>query len=244
MSGLLTQDGVLVPFSDVDFTSMLDLYAEVTDYTGRLKAVPSSVYARYSQTTISLTASEHGWHSLPTTELVEYLAERIKGKAAVEICAGHAALAKALRIPAVDSFAEDTLFWAKAMQDKREQVNAQIKAHLLNGHKPYDYKYTRKQEAVSYVRSKKPDVVIACWATHKYNANDHHRGGFIHGVDENELLKHCGEYIFVGNMAIHGHKPILELPHDIETPPWLYSRSSAAGANFIATWRGQRNEKI
>jgi hypothetical protein len=42
-------------------------------------------------------------HSFPTRELCDFLLARIGGRSAIEIGAGHGALAKALSIPATDN---------------------------------------------------------------------------------------------------------------------------------------------
>ncbi len=56
-------------------------------------------------------------------------------------------------------------------------------------------------------------------------------------MDEAAILRNCEEYIFIGNEQVHRYKPILSLPHEKITPPWLYSRALNGSPDFIAIWR-------
>jgi hypothetical protein len=69
----------------------------------------------------------------------------------------------------------------------------------------------------------RPSVVIACWVTHRFDSSRPEDGGSATGVDEEALITACHEYIFIGNERVHASKPILKVPQEKLTPPWLYS---------------------
>lgn len=89
------------------------------------------------------------------------------------------------------------------------------------------------KEAVEKYR---PSVVIACWVTHRFNPSRPHAGGSAYGVDEEELIAACDEYIFIGNEHVHRHKSTWAIEHEMLTP-WVYSRAVNGTRDFIAMWR-------
>ena len=86
------------------------------------------------------------------------------------------------------------------------------------------------------VKRYRPDVVIGAWVTHRYNPKRHDAGGNEMGIVEEGIIKTCDAYIVIGNEGVHRDKSIWSLPHTIEYPPWLYSRSYNGSRDFIATW--------
>lgn len=70
----------------------------------------------------------------------------------------------------------------------------------------------------------------------KGHLSEHWREGNKWGVDELALIKKIKKYIMVGNLYTHCHKPILELPHEEFSFPWLWSRSSLHDQNRIFVW--------
>lgn len=180
-----------------------------------------------SQTTAEerlLFGVRHGIYSLPTVELLEFLQARIAGRSAIEIGAGHGVLAQALSIPATDN---------------RQQEDPAIRAYYESiGQPTIRYgDHVEKLDAEHALAKYRPQVVIACWVTHRFDEAEPQRGGSITGVDEAAILENCEEYIFIGNEKVHQHKPILSLPHERLTPRWLYSRALNGSPEFIAIWR-------
>lgn len=166
----------------------------------------------------------HGIYSFPTAQLCAFLRARIGARRAIEIGAGHGALARALSIPATDN---------------RQQEDPEVRAYYDSlGQPTIRYgDHVEKLDALEAVARHRPQVVVACWVTHRFDPAHPQRGGSTSGVDEAALIEGCEEYIFIGNEQVHAHKPIWDLPHEKLTPPWLYSRALNGTPDFIAIWR-------
>lgn len=202
--------------------------ADVLDQQGHLKVMPASYYAGTTRGERAAFGVKHAAYCLPTKELIAWLKTRIGGRRAIEIGAGNGVLAHALDIEATDNF----------MQEDPE-----VRAFYAAAGQP-TIKYgtnVTKIDAMSCIETARPEVVVAAWVTQLYDPSRHELGGNMFGVDEREILKHCDEYIFIGNEKVHGGKPIWELPHEIIKPDWLYSRAINGSPEFIAVWRGERS---
>ena len=89
----------------------------------------------------------------------------------------------------------------------------------------------------------KPDVVIGCFITHKYDRNQHWRGGNEAGVDEVDLLDRCAAYVLIGNEETHKYSALWKRPNTLnalEYPHYLFSRATNGRREFIATFRGRK----
>ncbi len=210
----------------IDLSKTRDLAPEVLDEHGRLRILPASYWASTTPDERGLLCHRHGLYGLPTVELVEHLTEVIGGQRAIEIGAGHGALAKALDIPGTDS---------------REQERPEYQLLFgLQGTPPVTYgPDVIEMHASRAVRRYRPQVVIACWVTQNYRQGEPwNHDSKLDGVDEEDILRHCETYILIGNEKIHRGKRIWARPHTIEYPPWLYSRAMNGSRDFIATWQG------
>ena len=207
-----------------DPASIRDISPLLLDNVGQLRVVPASELANTTAQERLLFGVRHGLYSFPTEELCDFLRNRIKGKVAIEVGAGHGTLAKALKIPATDS---------------RVQEEATVKAHYQQiGQPTVPYgEHVEKLDAVSAVQKYKPNVVIGCWVTHVFDERRPDAGGNMFGIDEAKLIASCDEYIVVGNEQVHAHKPIWAIQHEKLRPPWLYSRAVNGSRDFIAIWR-------
>lgn len=201
-----------------------DISGLLLDERRNLRVVPACVLEDTTPQERMLFGVRSGLYSFPTEELCAFLQERIRGRRAIEIGAGHGVLAKALSIPATDN---------------RQQEDSAVKAHYAAiGQPTVPYgDHVEKLDAASAVGKYRPDVVIACWVTHRFDPQRPHAGGNRSGVDEAEIIASCDEYIFIGNEHVHAHKPIWALPHEKSTPPWLYSRAINGSRDFIGIWR-------
>jgi hypothetical protein len=94
-------------------------------------------------------------------------------------------------------------------------------------------------DANAAVRRFRPDVVIGCWVTHRYDPGRHTAGGNEAGIDEEDVLEHCSAYVVVGNQRVHEGKKIWKRKHTIEYPEWVYSRAMNGSPDFVAVWRGK-----
>lgn len=139
-------------------------------------------------------------------------------------------LAAALGIPATDNWMQQDDPY-RGIYERIGQAIAPYGPNVVRAH------------ASQAVRLFRPRVVIGCWVTHKYNPARHYAGGNEIGVDEEDILRNCETYIVVGNEQVHEHKAIWSRRHEIEYPPYLYSRALNQGREFIATWPGLRRPR-
>lgn len=213
----------------LDPTDIRDIDVDVLDDSGCLKIMPAAYYASTTSQERGLVGLRHALYGLHTEECISWLLNRIAGRSTIEIGAGNGVLAQALGIHATDNHMQT--------KPRYKALYAGIKQPVIS--------YGRNVEeldAVEAARRYQPDVIVACWVTHRYDPAQHARGGNEVGVNERELLKHCVEYLFIGNRDVHGLKPIWP-PDELIEPDWLYSRALNPSPNFIAVWKGSRAPK-
>lgn len=208
-------------------TGLRDLTPEVLDTDGRMKILPARFWATTTRAERFMFGSRHGIYAFPTVELVDYLRGVIADRSAIEIGAGNGVLAEALNIPATDSRQQERPT-IRHLFDARDQVPVTYGPNVVTMH------------ALKAVRTYEPDIAIGCWVTHKYEPVRHAAGGNEDGVDEEELLRGVGLYVFIGNTLVHQDKKIWKRRHTIIYPDWLYSRAMNQSREFIAIWRGDR----
>jgi hypothetical protein len=211
----------------LDPARVRDISGDLLDEHGQLKVVPAAVLAATSAQERMLFGVRQGVYGLPTAELCDFLRRRIGARTAIEVGAGTGVLARALGIVATDN---------------RQQEDAAILAHYRRlGQPTVPYgDHVVKLDAHSAVEWHRPQVVIACWVTHRFDPAAPDAGGSESGVDEAAIIASCEEYIFIGNEHVHRHKPILKLPHEKLTPTWLFSRAINGTRDFIGIWPGGR----
>jgi hypothetical protein len=202
---------------------MRDLAADVLDGRGRLRVMPASFWAETTREERAVFGVRHGLYSFPTVELVERLREIINGRSAIEIGAGHGVLAEALGIVATDSHQQTT----PAYRVLYEAMGWPIVPYGPN---------VQRLEARAAVRTYRPQVVIGCWVTHKFDPGRPGAEGNEAGIDEDWIIDNCETYIVVGNDHVHRHKAIWSRPHSIERPPFVFSKAANGSPEFIAIW--------
>ena len=187
------------------------------------RIMPADYYRNTSVNERAMLGFRNALYSLPTVELVQWLKEEIGERTAIEIGAGHGALAAALGIPATDN--------------RMQEDPAIALVYAAAGQKAIAYgSHVKKFSAAEAVAGYKPQVVVACWVTHLFREDRHEAGGNMFGVDEEALIDACESYIFIGNEQVHRNKSIWDRPHRIIYPDWLYSRAHNGTKNFIAVW--------
>lgn len=223
--GLLNMPSLDKNMVKIDPSGARDLAAEVLDEQGRLRVLPAAYWAATSATERFLLGRHHGVSGLPTVELVEHLRGLIAGRSAIEIGAGNGVLAQALGIPATDSRMQE---WPRIRREYAQlgQVPVRYGDNVV------------ACDAARAVRRYKPQVVLACWVTHKYNRARDAAGGNRYGVDEEDILANCQTYLFIGNEEVHRGKSIWGRPHQIDFPDFVYSRAANGTRDFIAVWPG------
>lgn len=172
----------------------------------------------------------HARYHLPTVELVEWLRERIGGRKAIEIGAGHGDLARALGCPATDSKIQD-----------QEDVRAYYR---LTGQPTIAYPdFVEKLEAGAAIRAHDPDVVVAAWVTEWISPRrtPPPQGGSIYGVHERAIVASGRTYVLIGAEKVHGRKRIMALPHERHELPFVRSRSREGNCVWIWNPEGRRH---
>jgi hypothetical protein len=226
----LSQNPCMDAFA-IDLTKVNDISNDLLDGRGRLRIVAARTLERTTAEERLLFGVQQGLYGLPTQELCDFLRARIAGRTAIEIGAGHGALAEALSIPATDN---------------RQQKEEDLKAYYQDIGQP-TVRYgdnVEKLDALAAVAKYRPQVVIACWVTHRFEPDNPEAGGSVTGVDEAALIAECEEYIFIGNERVHAPKPIWRLPHEKTTPSWLFSRAVNGSKDFIAIWRQREASSV
>lgn len=201
---------------------------DLLDEQGHLKLLSSAEFDAIPRDALRLWCHFNGRYGLPTQELVAYLKKRIAGRKAIEIGSGYGDLAYHLGIPATDSWImtdPGVAAFYKAMQQP-----------VIN-YPPF----VEKIEALDAIRKYKPEIVIASWVTRWVDPNlpVPQGGGSIHGVKEDLLLATGVTYIFIGNLGVHGHKPIRNLEHQELIFPFVRSRAIDPSLDRVMIW----NEK-
>jgi hypothetical protein len=223
-------DAVRATVTAVNPGAIRDLAPEVLDDQGRMRVLPAAFWEATTVEERALFGHRHGVYSFPTVELVEYLRALIGDRSAIEIGAGHGVLAEALGIPATDSLQQAKEPW-RSHYARLGVPPVPYGPHVVDCH------------ASRAVRRYRPDVVIGCWVTHKYDPARHEAGGNEIGVDEEDILRHCDTYVVVGNEQVHAGKKIWARPHRIEYPPFVFSRAVNGSRDFVAVWRGGGSTK-
>jgi hypothetical protein len=215
---------------DIKPAHIRDIRPDVLGPDGRMRILPAAFWAKTSANERALFGHNTGIYSFPTEELVARLKEIIGDRSAIEIGSGNGVLAEALGIPATDSF---------------QQTQADtVEAYEEHGYVTVPYgPNVEKLTAYDAVRKYDPDVVLGCWVTHKYNPDQPWLKGNEFGVDEADVLEHCEEYVFVGNLkpeVCHTKKPIFQQIHETETPHWIYSRAQDHKREVLIRWKGRK----
>ncbi len=215
----------------LDVNTTRDLRPEVLGEDGRIQILPAAYWETTTREERALFGTRTGIYSFPTVELVARLKEIINGRSAIEIGAGNGVLAEALGIPATDNFQQCMLQYRIIYESSKQAIV------------PYGPN-VHQMHASRAVRHFKPQVVIGCWVTHKWDKNRPELEGNEVGIDEPDILRNCEDYVVVGNEHVHRLKPIWDRKHTIEYPSYVYSRSFNGTREFIATFPGLRSASV
>ncbi len=206
----------------IDEDLVRDLSSDVLGPDGRIRVLPAEFWAGTTVAERALFGHYSGIYNFPTVELVDRLRELIAGRPAIEIGAGHGVLAQALGIPATDSFMQVKEPW-RQVYDVHKLATAPYGPNVVDC------------DAYEAVRRYRPEVVVGCWVTHRFDPRRPWFGGNEVGVDDDDVLAHA-EYILIGNRGVHGKRAIWQRPHQVKYPPFVYSRAANHAAEFIARW--------
>lgn len=209
--------------SILDPRNIRDISLDVLDEKGQLRIVSSSYYRNTTPSERALLGHQNALYGLPTLELVRWIKNYIAGRTAIEIGAAHGLLAKAIGIPATDSFMQDD-----------QAIRAIYQAA---GQKTVPYgTHVEKLSAAEAIAKYKPQVVVASWVTHLWTPERHEAGGNAFGVDEEAILDNADAYVFIGNHNTHKGKSIWSRPNRFIEQDFVYSRSLNADGDFLCVW--------
>lgn len=194
---------------------------------GALKLMPAEYYDSLDWMELRTWCHFQARYGLPTVELIAWLKDYIGDRKAIEIGAGSGDLCHHLGIVGTDNF---------------QQTWPQVAMYYAIGGQPtiaYG-SWVEKIDAIAAAKKYKPDIIIGSWITHWIDPDKAMPvgGGNMFGVKEDELLKLVDTYIMIGNLDIHAHKPILELPHETLEFSFVKSRAQKRELNRIFIWRG------
>lgn len=186
--------------------------------SGVLRIRPFVDWAKYNYQEHINFLHAYAIYCLPTRELVDFISANIINPA-IEIGAGHGALALELGIPATDS-----------KMQSRPEVQAYYSAL---GQVPINYPgFVEELDAEEAIERYKPRTVVGTFITHKYNGID----GNALGVEEENILQNVERYILVGNLDTHRTKPILRRSHADYYFPEIVTRSVNQKNNRVFIW--------
>lgn len=191
-----------------------ELDPRVFDGRGRLRVVPAEVYRSVDPLLRMGWAAIRGLYCLPTRELCEALEEMLRALGirpddALEVGAGHGAIARELGIRATDSFVQRDDFQVRRHYERLGQALP-----------PYGDDVEKLEASEAVVRYQ-PRLVLGCWVTHRWQEGDEQ--GFIFGVDEDAIVDER-HYLCVGHDRVHVHKRVRRRGHVVHRVAGLVSR--------------------
>lgn len=195
------------------------------DENGVLKPLPANDLRNIPTQELKVWAVKNAVYQFPTTELIEFLGNEIGDRSAIEICAGHGGIGKALNIPSTDSFMQQL--------PEVQQFYAALKAPTTN-----PPAHVLKYEATEAVDYFKPQVVVGAYVTQLYKEGDTESGigSNIYGVNEEYIVEKVETYIMIGNLMSHQDKRVFSSPYKEYQFPWLINRSRRQNLNRIWIW--------
>lgn len=195
--------------------------------SGFLRLRAAKEYSLYNRTALREWCALRGRYTLVTTELVEWLRERIRGRRAIEVGSGMGDLGYHLDIPMTDS-------WIQA------EPEMQLYYRLTTGQAAIiPPACVEKLTAEVAIARYKPQVVVASWLTQKYQLGDEGPppvGSCVYGPDMELLADLAGEFILIGNATTHKDLRLLKRPHEEFQYPWIVSRAAVPEHGRIWVW--------
>jgi len=215
----------LFEITQSDYTYLNNIFLE----NNELKIHSINIIKQFPYNDIMQFCLSRGIHCLPTLELIDFLNDKIGmqrlGKIAIEIGAGHGAIAKALNIIGTDSFQQNDLN-VKAFYAKSKQPTVKYGSRI------------HKLDAITAIDTFRPSTVIGAFITHKYNKEHCLTEGNMHGVEEEKIIEQGIKYIFIGNKSTHKTKYICKKYPNFKTYQfdWLFAKVKNQTDNVIWIW--------
>jgi hypothetical protein len=176
---------------------------------GMICPIPAETVAKFDFATLRLFLHKWALYTMPTTELIEYLAGKIAGKSAIEIGAGLGVIGRALGVPLTDNKMQE---WPdiRATYEAMGQPTIKYPPDII------------ELDAIAAVEQYKPDIAIGSYITHKWD--DRTKSGNWWGVDPLKLIQMVPEYLMVGNLNTHRNDPAMKYIDHIERHDFIFTR--------------------
>ena len=215
-----------VSIVDPDASVLQELDSLMWEEVGGVKRIvlrPASFYDGFDADQLRVWCALNAIYQVPTSELVEFVSNKIAGRTAVEIGSGTSGLFSYLGIQGTDSFLQvknpEVVDYLKMMR----QVPTSPGSNVL------------EMDAKTALHKLRPEVVVGCWITPIPKCY-FGEGGSFYGVDEFSLLKKVKCYIHVGNSGTHGPKFKYRQKSVVYKDVPLVSRAKDASGNHIMVW--------
>lgn len=181
---------------------------------------PKDWFDKFSDNQVKYFMLMEALYVLPTEELITFLDEEL-GDDAIEIGSGRGFIERELGLICTDS---------------KLQNRPDIKLmYSLMGQPTIEYpKHVRPMDALTAIRTLKPEEVLGCFVTHKWRSDT--QDGNEWGVDFEKVLGKVKKLILVGNKGIHKNNPIMALPHREVFLPGLITRAVNQEDNRVFIW--------
>lgn len=203
----------------LDINKVKDISKEVLREDGKIRLLPSKMWKKYDWPTFRGFCHVHARYGISTMEQHLFLPTIIKGRHVIEIGAGCGDLGHHLRIHMTDNKQQN---WPKVKKEYELMQQPTIKY-------PDD---VEEIDALEAVIKYKPQVVIGSWIT-TYAPHEMPYGSNPYGVQELKILDLVETFIIIGNIDVHGDKPILKEPHEEIYEDWIVSRAKNQENNRI-----------
>lgn len=207
---------VIVP--NVDISELEELTGAAS---GMIQPIPSAEVEKFNFSVLRLFLHKYGLYTMPTVELIDYLAGIIQGKKAIEIGAGMGVIGRSLGIPIIDNKMQQ---WpqVKEQYDRMRQPTIQYPSDIV------------EMDALQAVKHYKPDIVIGSYITHKWKPGMSKGNQF--GVDNLKLSKMVQAYYMIGSLTAHCNDPAMKYLDGIERHDFLYTRGGKENS-VIFRWK-------
>lgn len=217
---------MITRFIGVDFTiaSPVDI-SRLEKLTGAasglIRPIPSKMVEECGFEQLRMFLHKYGLYTMPTTELIEYLAGIIAGKRAIEIGAGMGVIGRALGIPVTDNKMQS---WpeVKAYYNLMRQPTIRYPADII------------ELDAHEAVKRYRPQVVIGSYITHKWRPGM--TSGNQYGVDNLKIARKVEAYYMIGSLTTHMQDPAMKHLDGIERHDFLYTRGGKENS-VIFRWK-------
>lgn len=204
--------------SDIDVSRLEELTGAAS---GMIRPIPAREVEKCGFEQARMFMHKYGLYTLPTVELIEYLAGIIAGKRAIEIGAGMGVIGRALGIPATDNKMQA---WpeVKAYYDRMRQPTIRYPADII------------ELDAHDAVKRYRPQIVIGSYITHKWWPGM--ESGNQYGVDNLKIARKVEAYYMIGSLTTHLKDPAMKHLDGIERHDFLYTRGGKENS-VIFRWK-------